>query len=74
MRSALNGLDLAAATQAIENGRLINPETGNTVPWHTPKMILPVSQRLSSLYEENSGANEAPAIVAEGPYRLSDGG
>ncbi len=71
MRAVLGDLDLATATQAIESGRLINPDTGQPVLWHTPKMILPVSRRLASLYKEKGETAKASG-AAEGPYRLSD--
>ncbi len=47
MRDAVAGLDLATATQAIEEGHVVDRSNGKSVAWHAPQMILPVSRRLS---------------------------
>jgi len=54
MSDALASLDLAAATHAIEEGRLVDSKTGEAVPWHTPQMILPVSRRLKLRFDQGS--------------------
>jgi len=51
MRDAVAELDLAAATTAIEHGRVVDKATGRPVAWHTPPMILPVSQRLRRRFD-----------------------
>jgi acetoin utilization deacetylase AcuC-like enzyme len=46
MRNAVSGLGLAAATRAIEEGRVIDSTARSAVAWHTPLMILPVNEKL----------------------------
>jgi len=51
LRDAVAELDLAAATKAIDEGRVVDATTGEPVAWHTPPMILPVSQRLARRFD-----------------------
>jgi acetoin utilization deacetylase AcuC-like enzyme len=60
MREAVAELDLAAATKAIEDGRVVDKTTGQPVAWHTPPMILPVSQRLHRRFD---GADFEAALL-----------
>ena len=48
MRAAVADLDLATATRAMEDGRVVDRQSGAAVPWHTPPMIMPVSERLEA--------------------------
>ncbi|UCG87018.1 MAG: histone deacetylase [Gemmatimonadota bacterium] len=54
MSDALADLDLAAATQAIADDRLVDVKTGEPIPWHTPQMILPVSKKLKERFDQAS--------------------
>jgi acetoin utilization deacetylase AcuC-like enzyme len=47
-RDAVAGLDLSAATRAIEEGRVIDERTGTPVRWHAPLMVLPLTEKLRS--------------------------
>jgi len=72
MCATLSELDLAAATKAIEDGRLVDAESGEPVLWHTPQMILPVSDRLSARLEDDAFGAGPRATPSKTPYRLSD--
>jgi acetoin utilization deacetylase AcuC-like enzyme len=54
MRDALADLDLASATRAVDEGRLIDTKTGQPVVWHAPQMILPVSEKLKLRFDHSS--------------------
>jgi acetoin utilization deacetylase AcuC-like enzyme len=43
---AVSGLELAEATSAIDNGRVVDSSDGSVVEWHTPLMILPINEDL----------------------------
>ena len=43
---ALAGLDLAAASRTVAEGRVVDATTGETVSWEGYPMVLPVSDRL----------------------------
>jgi acetoin utilization deacetylase AcuC-like enzyme len=45
-RAALDPLPLLEATRAVEAGRVVDPATGQPVPWHPAPMLIPVSPRL----------------------------
>jgi len=62
VKAAASGLSLAEASQAIEQGRLRDAVTGETVRWEGEPMVLPVSSRLKDLVF--SEAYEA-RVVAE---------
>jgi hypothetical protein len=72
MHAALGRLDLAAATQAIEDGRLLDAATGQPVRWHTPQMILPVSERLSAQLAKSAFDAGVGAAASKVSFRLSD--
>jgi acetoin utilization deacetylase AcuC-like enzyme len=67
IKDAVSGLDLAAATHAIEDGHLVDVATGATVRWHTPAMILPLSERLQRRFDEA----ESESALAEARAALS---
>ena len=71
LQEAVQGLGLADATRAIENGQVVDQEKNQPVEWHTPLMVLPISQRLRDQFEtiEVEG-NKLP----EGAYRLANAG
>ena len=62
MKDAVSGLDLAAATHAIEDGQLVDASTGAAVRWHTPSMILPLSERMKRRFD--AVATEAAFVEA----------
>jgi acetoin utilization deacetylase AcuC-like enzyme len=43
---AVEGLELSEASRAIDAGRVVDERTGEPVRWHTPHMVLPVSESL----------------------------
>jgi hypothetical protein len=47
-RVALRGVELSEASQAVDAGRVVERSSGRSVPWPTPKMVLPVGERLSA--------------------------
>ena len=51
MRRALTGLRLVEATRAVEDGRIVDAATGETVPWKPEPMVIPVSARLRERVE-----------------------
>ncbi len=51
LSEAVSELDLAAATRAIDQGRVVEVVSGNQATWHTPQMILPVSRRLDRRFD-----------------------
>ena len=46
LESALDGLDLAAASRAVSEGSIVDAATGQAVAWEGYPMVLPVSDRL----------------------------
>jgi acetoin utilization deacetylase AcuC-like enzyme len=51
LTDACEGLTLAEATAAIDQGRIIDAHTGGTVPWTPVPTVVPVSERLRVLVE-----------------------
>lgn len=51
--TALAGLDLAAATQAVESGRVFDRHTGKPYAWHPMVMVVAVSKRLRDRLEDD---------------------
>jgi acetoin utilization deacetylase AcuC-like enzyme len=45
-REAVRGLTLAAASEAIDSGRIIDRRAERTAVWHAPVMVLPAANRL----------------------------
>jgi len=61
MRRAVAGMALADATSAIEEGGVIDQQTGAPVAWHTPLMILPVNEELRDRFADaDSKADTSP--------------
>ena len=58
LRNAVAELSLAAATRAIEDGRVVDSASGEVIWWHTPPMVMALSKRL----EEQLGAVAASAV------------
>ncbi|MDX1631087.1 MAG: histone deacetylase [Thermoanaerobaculia bacterium] len=52
LREALSGLSLLEATQAVDEGRIRNRDTGEIVEWEPSPMVLPVSADLESRFDE----------------------
>jgi acetoin utilization deacetylase AcuC-like enzyme len=46
VRAALDGLPLAAASQAVNGGRVVDAATGRPFAWTPKPMVLPVTERL----------------------------
>jgi hypothetical protein len=67
MRRALSSLRLVDATRAVEEGRVVDSISGETVQWEPTPMVIPVSQRLRELVE-GSGYE---AAVEQALERLS---
>ncbi|UCD23006.1 MAG: histone deacetylase [Gemmatimonadota bacterium] len=66
IRRAVAGLDLGTATNAMEAGRVIDRRTGDAISWHTPPMIMPISERLSG----QLGSAGAEALPVEAGVAL----
>jgi hypothetical protein len=71
MREATRDLNLAAATRAIEEGRVVDAESGTPVAWHTPKMILPVSDRMRRKLKQPEFDDEFAAVRSRLSYRVT---
>ncbi len=72
--AALEGIPLAEGTSAVEEGRLVDAETGRPVGWQPVTTVLPVSERLLALV---SGPEYEDAIACEASrfaYRLLPAG
>jgi acetoin utilization deacetylase AcuC-like enzyme len=67
MRHVLSGLPLADATRAVEEGRVIDATTRTPVEWHTPLMVLPVSEESRERLGVSGGTESAVPR-----YELSD--
>ena len=59
LHRAVSGLALAAATSAIEEGKVIDATTQVAVAWHTPLMILPVNEELGNRFPNADAEVEA---------------
>jgi len=66
LRAALRDLSLAAASQAIEERRVVDAATGEPFVWPTLPMALPVTARVSGLVEGEE--YERKAAEAAGRY------
>jgi hypothetical protein len=72
--TALQGVPLPEGTSAVEEGRLVDAETGQPATWRPIATVLPVSERLVALV---TGAEYEAAVEREAPrfaYRLRPGG
>ena len=67
LQEAVQGLGLADATRAIESGLVVDSEKNLPVEWHTPLMVLPISQQLRDQIETSE---KKTASLPEGTYRL----
>jgi acetoin utilization deacetylase AcuC-like enzyme len=68
--AALEGVPLPEGTSAVEEGRLVDAETGRPVTWQPVATVLPVSRRLVELV---TGADYEEAVEREATrfaYRL----
>jgi hypothetical protein len=65
--AALEGVPLAEATAAVEEGRIVEGEAGRAVEWRPVATVLPVSERLLALV----GGPEYEAAVAAEAARLA---
>ena len=65
LRDAVADLDLATATRAIGDGRVVDRRSGATVSWHTPPMIMPISARLARQFG-SAGSEEVPLEARAG--------
>ena len=65
LRDAVADLDLATATRAIGDGRVVDRRSGATVSWHTPPMIMPISARLERQFG-SAGSEEVPLEARAG--------
>lgn len=52
VREAVKGLHLADATRAIDEGRVVDADSGEPVEWQPAPMILPVSDRLGERLDD----------------------
>jgi imidazolonepropionase-like amidohydrolase len=68
--AAVEGIPLAEATSAVEEGRLVDAATGRPAGWQPVATVLPVSERLVALVSgpeyEDAVAREASRLA----YRL----
>ena len=70
MRRALAGLRLVEASRAVEEGRVIDAATGETVPWEPAPMVIPVSQRLRERVEGPAYETALESALSSLSYRL----
>ena len=68
LERALDGLPLALAARAAEEGGVVDVETGRSVPWRPLTMVLPVSDRLREIFSSPDYLQRVAA--AERPLRL----
>lgn len=61
LRDAVRGLDLAEASRAIDEGRVVDERTGGSVRWPAPLMVLPLSERLRA---RTSSPDHPPRVLA----------
>jgi acetoin utilization deacetylase AcuC-like enzyme len=52
VRAAVGHLDLAEASRAIDEGRVVDARTGKGARWPAPLMVLPISERLRTRMSE----------------------
>ncbi len=72
IHDALYNLELAQASRAIDEGRLVDSVSGGSVEWHTPPMILPISKRMAGRFDEPEKQADYAAIRSRLSYVLSD--
>jgi len=71
LRDALSGTRLVEAAHAIEEGRVVDEESGEPFRWNPAPMVVPVSQRLKARLEAECAAEPEPE--ARISYRLLAG-
>jgi len=72
MHDVLGKLDLAHASAAIDEGRLTDAVAGTPVKWHTPPMILPISDRMVRRVDRAEDHEHYVAARSRLSYELSD--
>ncbi|GAF89050.1 unnamed protein product, partial [marine sediment metagenome] len=70
-RTAVRGLQLAAATEAIEAGRIVDRGAGRVAEWHAPVMILPTEKRSGERLEAEAYERNLRRTRAELDFVLS---
>jgi acetoin utilization deacetylase AcuC-like enzyme len=71
LRAAVAELDLAVATKVIDEGRVVDATTSAPVTWHTPPMILPVSERLARRFDGPDSEASVLQLRSELSYQLT---
>jgi acetoin utilization deacetylase AcuC-like enzyme len=70
LRRALAGLPLAAASQAVSDGRVIDTATGQPFAWSPRPMVLPVSPRLVERAQGEEHERRAVEAAARHSFAL----
>lgn len=68
---ALAGLNLAAATNAVAEGRLVDARTGKPFEWRPMPMVLPVSAALREHLDESEYQKKVEDAAASYEFRLA---
>ena len=70
---AVDGLTLSEASQAVDDGRLVDAHTGEVVQWEGFPMVLPVSDRLKEMVFGEAYETEVAEEYDRVSYSLADG-
>jgi acetoin utilization deacetylase AcuC-like enzyme len=68
---AVNGLDLAAATTAVEQGQLLDASTGAPFVWHPMTVVVPAGERLRRQLASEEYRQQADAAAAAHVFHLA---
>jgi acetoin utilization deacetylase AcuC-like enzyme len=68
LREALAGLPMAEATRAVDEGQVVDAETGEPVRWQPVPMVMAISERLEERLESDEYREKLEA--ARGRYRF----
>lgn len=70
LHQPLRELSLAAATEALASGRVVDARTGQPFAWSPAPMVLPVSERLRAQIEGEAYEREAAAAAERHEFAL----
>ncbi len=70
LRAALEGLSLAAASRALDEGQVCDARTGRPVTWQGGLMVMPLSDRLRARVHSRARQQEVEAAAQRFAFRL----
>lgn len=72
LSATLRGMPLPQASQAVEDGRVVDAATGEPLVWTPAPMVIPVSERLKRWVSRDAYERRVAASTPSAGYRLVD--